>query len=735
MRLPTRSDEMEAEISIKLTLSKPPSSSTPPLTQYSTLPTAKLDSKETPPPLHYSPTTSDPERASTAESTPVGTPLGFGLQYPRKSEREKDLLFSWHRKQNEGYTGLSSAYVDSALLESDFDDSDFPLFGHSPPRNMSQTSPINIATMSRHSSPSPKHNPPSNLTSALQSTTGNGILRTSAMTINGGNDKDYGPAFGQRDSLNGGTFGMGPQYDTVAQPISMNNPNQGRPRQESLAGSMIGGMSWGGVSVGSWIRDDIIMQGTSPFPYQSPSFHSSSYLPKLEANFMRDFSCCGQVLPSLHELLQHYEEQHAQQMPPSSQKHQMTQINTQPDSKAAIAAGAFETVQQQARQAQQQTRPSAPDRTSLASGSNQVGAASGTQQRPQSSTIGFAPSQLQAGHDMDDVQDMEMDDDQTANVSQAQYSLPGPPRITQRSQFGQTASVQVTPLDINALNMGNSIQGHQGLRNSQPTTPVSAGRSGGFYQNNPTVSSVNTPTLTTHPLQQQQINTPDSSTPGTPGELESGFIGDVGNMSMNNQQFLPNQQHFGFDFGNGNDMLDLCIDEPAKRLFNPNGGFSQSTQYSPLKLDGGQYGENSELARTIREQQRMAGVPEPDGAIAKPFRCPVIGCEKAYKNQNGLKYHKSHGHNNQQLFSNPNGTYSILDPATSIPYPGTQGMEKEKPYRCEVCGKRYKNLNGLKYHKNHTPVCDTERREPDGMGGEFGGVGAEVNVAGGGMGG
>lgn len=35
-------------------------------------------------------------------------------------------------------------------------------------------------------------------------------------------------------------------------------------------------------------------------------------------------------------------------------------------------------------------------------------------------------------------------------------------------------------------------------------------------------------------------------------------------------------------------------------------------------------------------------------------------------------------------------------------------MEKHKPYRCEVCGKRYKNLNGLKYHKNHSVVCDTD---------------------------
>ena len=33
-------------------------------------------------------------------------------------------------------------------------------------------------------------------------------------------------------------------------------------------------------------------------------------------------------------------------------------------------------------------------------------------------------------------------------------------------------------------------------------------------------------------------------------------------------------------------------------------------------------------------------------------------------------------------------------------------MEKHKPYRCGTCGKRYKNLNGLKYHKNHSPTCD-----------------------------
>ncbi len=62
-----------------------------------------------------------------------------------------------------------------------------------------------------------------------------------------------------------------------------------------------------------------------------------------------------------------------------------------------------------------------------------------------------------------------------------------------------------------------------------------------------------------------------------------------------------------------------------------------------------------------------------------------------------FRYHKTHGHQTQQLHENGDGTFSIVNPETSAPYPGTLGMEKEKPYKCDVCGKRYKNLNGLKY--------------------------------------
>jgi len=81
-------------------------------------------------------------------------------------------------------------------------------------------------------------------------------------------------------------------------------------------------------------------------------------------------------------------------------------------------------------------------------------------------------------------------------------------------------------------------------------------------------------------------------------------------------------------------------------------------------------------------------------------------------------------------------------------------MEKEKPYACEVCRKRYKNLNGLKYHRQHSPPCNPELKLNfpgtvsggivgglpmmtggiSGLGG-FGGLGVDVgvNVAGAGL--
>lgn len=372
---------------------------------------------------------------------------------------------------------------------------------------------------------------------------------------------------------------------------------------------------------------------------------------------MRDFSCCGMTLPTLHELLQHYEEAHTDQVPPSLQKQSSNPQTNPPDAKAALAAGAASNIQ---RQGGTQQKPPQIDTSKQGQATPQRSSTPVTPRQSQPAqqvTRGFAPMQPPPSQDYDTVGDMDFGDDfavPSIETQQQHYPIPNQARITQRSQFGQPASNRVPPLDLHTLNLGNPLQQqHQGLRNSQPTTPVSAGRNGNIYHNNPTVSSVNTPTLSTyntgaHPLHQQYY-TPESSAPGSPGELDGDFIGNMGNMNMSNMQFMQNQAFGAYPFGDGIDLpTDLCIDEPAKRLFSLNGGFNQpQQQHSPTssatQLGDGQYSENSELAKTIREEQKRAGVPDPstDGGPPKPFHCPVIGCEKAYKNQNGLKYHKS----------------------------------------------------------------------------------------------
>ncbi|KAL3425103.1 Transcription factor SFP1 [Phlyctema vagabunda] len=569
---------------------------------------------------------------------------------------------------------------------------------------MPTTSPITIATPSRNSSSSPSSH-------GQKPNYHDGDTRTSA--IMSGNAFDSSMGRGAQNSFAG------------AKPISMNNPNRnnldGRGRRESLAGSLVGGMSWGGVSVGSWIRDDIIMAGTSPFPYQSPSFHSSSYLPKLEAEFMKNFACCGKTLPSLHDLLQHYEESHAESTPQSLRNGSLAQRareNSTPNSKAHFQSEAASKIQQQSQHGQ-----STSQRPQIQIGQSGMGGiAALRQQQSQPSTP--TQKQMPPTEDMDGVEDMEMDDavgpmDLSNDLSVKPSNQPT--QTAQPSMFGQ----QRPQLNLNASGMQ-----HSGLRNniSQPTTPATAGFG---FQNNPTVSSVNTPTLTAQPMQQQTFS-PDTSVPGTPAEMEDDFAMqmnmNLGNMNMNlgnmNMGNMNGGQNMNFGFGiPPNDLgVDLCIDEPAKRLFSPNSGFNNQRQmqqqFAQYGLGGQaqQMGANNDMMRIYRQQQMlmMQGL-QPNQAMAlmaseehKPFRCPVVGCEKAYKNQNGLKYHKTHGHTTQQLHENGDGTFSIVNPETSAPYPGTLGMEKEKPYKCEVCGKRYKNLNGLKYHKQHSPPCNPE---------------------------
>ncbi|OTB05662.1 hypothetical protein M426DRAFT_128051 [Hypoxylon sp. CI-4A] len=433
------------------------------------------------------------------------------------------------------------------------------------------------------------------------------------------------------------------------------------------------------------------MTGTSPYTgaHQSPSFHSNSYIPKMEAEYLRNFVCCDLKLDTMHDLLRHYETVHTGQNAQPNRNgtgvqmpHRLS-VSSRPS--MSIGNGRQDS---QGFQSQVQLGFGQQNRTlgnnlnsGLGFGGLQMGRQSSQTMDSNAQKRSQQLNRMQSNDELDAVGDMEMDD------AVGMMEMDDNQRTIQqtRQMFGQQQRPQ--------LQLSTPGLQHQALRGSQPSTP---GSSTFNFQNNPTVSSVNTPTLTTQQaaLGQQMSGSKDG--------MEMDFSA-LSNLNLNNMS--------GFDASN---LSEFFIDDPAKRLYSPNGGPASQRalqqQMAQFGLDASQFANITDpthlaaLQRAIANPGSLVIPPEED----KPYKCPVIGCEKAYKNQNGLKYHKQHGHQNQQLHENGDGSFSIVNPETSAPYPGETGMEKEKPHKCEYCHKRYKNLNGLKYHKQHSSACEIQ---------------------------
>ncbi|XP_046682470.1 juxtaposed with another zinc finger protein 1 [Homalodisca vitripennis] len=84
---------------------------------------------------------------------------------------------------------------------------------------------------------------------------------------------------------------------------------------------------------------------------------------------------------------------------------------------------------------------------------------------------------------------------------------------------------------------------------------------------------------------------------------------------------------------------------------------------------------SSEFILRYGSKMMTPSSPGPNGInLEKPFACPVPGCKKRYKNVNGIKYHSKNGHKHDGRV--------------------------RKGFKCH-CGKSYKTSSGL---KNHTAV-------------------------------
>ncbi|KAI6127132.1 hypothetical protein F5141DRAFT_374278 [Pisolithus sp. B1] len=106
--------------------------------------------------------------------------------------------------------------------------------------------------------------------------------------------------------------------------------------------------------------------------------------------------------------------------------------------------------------------------------------------------------------------------------------------------------------------------------------------------------------------------------------------------------------------------------------------------------------------------------------LSKPFRCPKPNCNKSYKQANGLKYHMTHGSCNfappkdleqvqALLASKRSAREAAGDDDNMISEGELREVEREaerrlRPFACGIgdCQRRYKNMNGLRYHYQHS---------------------------------
>lgn len=370
------------------------------------------------------------------------------------------------------------------------------------------------------------------------------------------------------------------------------------------------------------------MGGTSPYNVQSPSYHSSSYLPKMEANFWNNLRCCDTGFGDLHELLQHFEEVHSQQ-PQTFPFKQSQSIGRRKASLAPGAATGLPTMGDASKPLNQ-----VRGFQSAIDGKSALSAFRSPQLGPEMQN----KSSLSNVQDMDTLGDMEMDDDaQMQGIDQATPFTQPLDNFQQNNNNNQILNTSFSTYNDTS-----------GFATPTPNTPVVGNQALPRQSNNPMVSSVNTPSLGNQSLYQNSNRaTPDVDQVGTPDEADINFDEQF---SMNNMQFNPqllqglNTDFSNMDFGavGGNEMLDLCINDPAKALFSEQGGLN-TQQFPQFSFMNGANMANNEASRRLQAQQFGAGFPgkaRMAGEEERPFKCPVIGCEKAYKNANGLRYHE-----------------------------------------------------------------------------------------------
>lgn len=170
-----------------------------------------------------------------------------------------------------------------------------------------------------------------------------------------------------------------------------------------------------------------------------------------------------------------------------------------------------------------------------------------------------------------------------------------------------------------------------------------------------------------------------------------------------------------------------CV--PPAVLFSPGGSPSSSRMGSPVPHASAAAGPSNEkpTKSTVPRASTTVARPATSLLLSKPFKCPKPNCNKSYKQANGLKYHITHGSCSFAPAKEVTEVNAVLAQRGRAALPAdmsaseldlaslgvseveARDIEREaerrlKPFACGIadCSRRYKNMNGLRYHYQHS---------------------------------
>jgi len=370
-----------------------------------------------------------------------------------------------------------------------------------------------------------------------------------------------------------------------------------------------------------------------------PSCNITSLQTPLLANQIQNYSCCGINLPDLHALLEHFEEVHVVVL--DSPNLGPTQPPTDNES-TNEPQSAFDPDAMDLDSAPSSSAPSPPSTPPVDTAPPTPSAFDNTILR----TSRALSKGTISGYNT------------PRGISPHPHTPGGPAGVSDAGGLGEAAfNPYASYSDFSALMPGTV---RTPIHQSPP--PLNAIKNGGVGGGDPSSPGANIPTATkcippallfSPSTQTTPTGSPLQSRTGTPTPGAGGSLSRNGSLSGAS----------GFTGG----IISACHMSPTSQ--HSSSGASGIKKPSPTSPIGG---------------ASSSGI---NPLVSKPFRCPTVGCNKSYKQANGLKYHITHGQCN----------FMPRDPALEG-LNENEADEKARPYVCQVgsCTRRYKNMNGLR---------------------------------------